>query len=121
MCRHHPRLSEIVVSDTRHGVFVTGDEDPTRCACFVSPVDIRTFTCSIRVSFVLGSIYILDRTGVGIHALVLFHSPPIHVAAQYFNIDKNLFRFQFAAFEILDAVEVALVIDELPLGLDVLC
>jgi hypothetical protein len=63
-------MSEIVVSDNGHGVFITEDEDPTRCARFsFTRFDIRTFVCSTRVSFVLGSVYILDSASVGIQAV----------------------------------------------------
>jgi hypothetical protein len=77
-------LSEIVVSDSGHGVFITEDEDPTRCARFgFTRFDIRTFVCFTRVSLVLGSVYILDSASVGMQGFcfapgrVLFHSLPM--------------------------------------------
>jgi hypothetical protein len=81
---------EIVVSDNRHRVFIT-EEYPTRGVCFsFTCFDIRTFTCFICVSLVLGSVYILDRASIGMHGFCFDPrasalSIPAHVAAPYFN------------------------------------
>jgi hypothetical protein len=88
-------VSEIVVSDNGHRVFITEDEYPTRGVCFsFTRFDIRTFTCSTRVSFVLGSVYILDRASIGMHGFCLDPrgsalSFPAHVAAPYFNRESS--------------------------------
>jgi hypothetical protein len=87
----YDHLSEIVVSDNGHRVFITEDEYPTRGVCFsFTRFDIRTFTCFIRVSLVLDSVYILDRASIGMHGFCLdprlsVLSFPAHVAAPYFN------------------------------------
>jgi hypothetical protein len=52
-------------------VFITEDEYPTRGVCFsFTRFDIRTFTCFIRVSLVLGSVYILDRASIGMDGVL---------------------------------------------------
>jgi hypothetical protein len=70
--RQNFHLSEIVVSDNGHRVFIIEDEYPTRGVCFsFTRFDIRTFTCFIRVSLVLGSVYILDRASIGMNGVLL--------------------------------------------------
>jgi DEAD/DEAH box helicase len=55
----------------RTQVFITEDEYPTRGVCFgFTRFDIRTFACFIRVSLVLGLVYILDRASIGMHGVL---------------------------------------------------